>query len=300
MAEAYGYASVEELLQEDLGPGCTQEAYVNYVKICTVAMAYYDSIYDNMIPNDEQIEAYFTAHEADFAASGITKESGLVSDVRHILVAIEGGTTDESGATTYTEEEWAACYAAAEAILDEWKSGEASEESFAELVAVYTDDTGSASTGGLYEGISPTSSYVEEFLNWAVDMSRQPGDTDIVKTQYGCHIMYFVAGEPEWKNSASSQYMAEELENTLTAAEEKWPTTINYSKIALGEIATAAEEDTAAAAGATTAVTAEATTEASTEAVTEATLEAEQPVETELIEESVATTEAAEITEETN
>ena len=49
---------------------------------------------------DEQVEAYFDTHEADFKESGVTKESGLVSNVRHVLVAIEGGTTDENGTTT--------------------------------------------------------------------------------------------------------------------------------------------------------------------------------------------------------
>lgn len=251
MAEQYGYDTVEQMLQDDLGPGCTQEAYLDYIEICTVAMAYYNSIYSDMTPTDEQVEAYFTAHEAEFKESGITKESGLVSDVRHILVAIEGGTTDENGTTTYTDAEWEACYDKAEAILNEWRSGEATEESFAALVAENTDDGGSASTGGLYEGITATSSYVEEFRAWAVDMSRQPGDTEIVKTQFGYHIMYFVEGEPEWKTTATSQYMAEELENMLEAAEEKWPTKINYSKIVLGERATAEVEDTTAPVDAT-------------------------------------------------
>ena len=292
MAEAYGYASVDELLKDDLGPGCTEQGYIKYVTICTTAMAYYDSIYDSMIPNDEQIEAYFTAHEADFAASSITKESGLVSDVRHILVAVEGGTTDENGATTYTDAEWEACYAKAEEILNEWKSGEATEESFAALVPLYTDDTGSSSTGGLYEGITPTSSYVEEFLTWAVDMNRQPGDTDIVKTQYGCHIMYFVQGEPEWKSSAASQYMAEELENTLAEAEEKWPTKINYSKIVLTELATAVEEETTDAPAVTTAPV-----EETTEETTEAIAVTEEELVTDPVEETVEITEAAEVTD---
>lgn len=276
MAQQYGYDTVEQMLQDDLGPGCTQEAYLEYIETCTIAMAYYDSIYTDMIPTDEQVEAYFTAHEAEFKDSGITKESGLVADVRHILVAIEGGTTDENGTTTYTDAEWEACYNKAEAILNEWKSGEATEESFAALVAENTDDGGSSTTGGLYEGITATSSYVEEFRAWAVDMSRQPGDTDIVKTQFGYHIMYFVEGEPEWKTTATSQYMAEELENMLEAAKEKWPTKINYSKIVLGERATAEVEDTTAATGETTEHVHE-----TTEDTTETPVETEEFVETE-------------------
>ena len=31
-----------------------------------------------------------------------------------------------------------------------------------------------------------------EFLNWAIDTQRKPGDCEIVKTQYGYHIIYYV------------------------------------------------------------------------------------------------------------
>ena len=292
MAQQYGYDTVEQMLQDDLGPGCTQEAYLDYIEICTVAVSYYNSIYSDMTPTDEQVEAYFTAHEAEFEESGITRESGLVSDVRHILVAIEGGTTDENGTTTYTDAEWQACYDKAEEILNEWKSGEATEESFAALVAQYTDDGGSSSTGGLYEGITATSSYVEEFRAWAVDMSRQPGDTDIVKTQFGYHIMYFVEGEPEWKSTATSQYMAEELENLLEAAEEKWPTKINYSKIVLGERATSEVEETTAATGTTTEHVHDATEDTSgTSEETEEIVQTDPVEEPEPSEDTVAATE---------
>ena len=33
---------------------------------------------------------------------------------------------------------------------------------------------------------------VTEFNDWCFDESREPGDTGIVKTSYGYHIMYFV------------------------------------------------------------------------------------------------------------
>ena len=57
-----------------------------------------------------------------------------LANVRHILAAFEGGTTDpNTGATTYTDEEKAAAKAAAEELFNEWKSGAANEESFAAL-----------------------------------------------------------------------------------------------------------------------------------------------------------------------
>lgn len=116
-----------------------------------------------------------------------------MANVRHLLVAFEGGTKDSSGNTTYSDEEKAAAKTKAEELLEQWKSGDATEDSFAELVKDNTADTASASTGGLYENINPGSNYVENFKNWALE-DHQPGDTGIVETEYGYHIMYFVGG----------------------------------------------------------------------------------------------------------
>ena len=41
---------------------------------------------------------------------------------------------------------------------------------------------------------------VTEFNDWCFDAARQPGDTDIVETTYGYHIMYFVGQDlPYWQ-----------------------------------------------------------------------------------------------------
>ncbi len=111
-------------------------------------------------------------------------------NVRHILVKYEGGTTDSNGQTTYSDEEKAAAMTAAQEILDTWKKGEATEDSFAALAAEKTGDEGSKDNGGLYEDIYP-GQMVTAFNDWCFDDSRKVGDTGIVETEYGCHVMYF-------------------------------------------------------------------------------------------------------------
>lgn len=236
-AEESEYDSVDALLKDVIGPSCTEELYLEYVRLAYTCNAYYNTISEQMTPTDAEIDAYFNENATTFAENGITKEMGNIADVRHILVCPKGGTTDETtGMTTYSEDEWAACYAEAEKILNEWKSGEATEGSFAELVGLYTEDTGSAATGGLYEDIAPGDSYVENFLNWTIDTNRQTGDTDIVKTEYGYHIMYYVAGEPYWPTVVGTQLQSERITDMIDAAEEKWPIKVNYHKIALSEL----------------------------------------------------------------
>jgi hypothetical protein len=53
-----------------------------------------------------------------------------LKNVRHLLVAFEGGKTDSSGNKTYTKEEKEKAKAEAERLLDVWKSGKATEDTF--------------------------------------------------------------------------------------------------------------------------------------------------------------------------
>ena len=115
-----------------------------------------------------------------------------LGNVRHILVSYEGGTTDETtGTTTYSDEEKAKAKTAAEEILAAFEAGEKTEEAFAALATEKTTDPGSKENGGLYENVYPGQT-VTAFNDWCFDAARVSGDTAIVETEYGCHVMYFV------------------------------------------------------------------------------------------------------------
>lgn len=123
---------------------------------------------------------------------GVNDNANPMSNVRHLLVKFEGGTEDEeTGETVYSDEEKAAAKEKAEGYLKTWQDGEATEESFIELVKEHSDDS-TAAEGGLFENINPDSSYVENFLNWSIDTTRKTGDTAVIETEYGYHVMYFV------------------------------------------------------------------------------------------------------------
>lgn len=121
---------------------------------------------------------------------------------RHILIKAEA---DEDG--NYTDEAKQAAYDRAEEILDEWKAGDATEDSFAELANTYSEDGGSNTVGGLYEDIY-IGQMVDEFEDFCFDEDRRYGDTGIVygeSTSYaGYHVMFYV-GEGE----LYSDYLAE-------------------------------------------------------------------------------------------
>ena len=118
----------------------------------------------------------------------INDNTFALKNVRHILAAFEGGTTDEStGVTTYSEAEKIAAKEKAEELLAQWLSGEATEDSFAALANEKSAD-GDGTTGGLYEDIYP-GQMVDEFEAWCYEDGRKTGDTGIIETTYGYHVM---------------------------------------------------------------------------------------------------------------
>ena len=229
-----GYESLEAYMADNMGVNVNIQDYVHFYEAYYVGNEYLNGMYATIYPTAEQIQAYFTENTDSLAQSGITQDMGLISDVRHILVSVEGGTENEDGTVTYSEEEWNTALAEAERILQEWKDGEATEESFAQLAASYTDDTASAPTGGLYTDISIDASYVESFLNWSIDPSRKTGDTDIVQTQYGYHIMYFVAGEDYADFLVAEKIIGQQIQLMMLTAKEENPMKVDYKKICLG------------------------------------------------------------------
>ena len=135
-----------------------------------------------------------------------------VGNVRHLLVKFEGGTEDEeTGETVYSDEEKAAAKAEADKYLKQWlEDGEPTEERFIELVKAHSDDT-SAEDGGLFEDITPASNYVPNFLNWSIDAGRKVGDAEVIETEYGYHVMYYVgASELNYRDYMISQEMKTE------------------------------------------------------------------------------------------
>ncbi len=115
-----------------------------------------------------------------------------LKNVRHILIKFQNGTYNSStGETTYTEEQKNAAKTEAEKLLAQWKEGEMTEDSFADLATKESDDTASTGDGGLYEDVYP-GQMVENFDEWCFEEGRKAGDTGIVEGTAGYHIIYFV------------------------------------------------------------------------------------------------------------
>lgn len=106
----------------------------------------------------------------------------FTKDVRHILIS---GATEESKAK-------------AEELLAQYEA-DPTEDNFAALATENSADS-TASAGGLIEAIEPGQT-VDAFDSWCFDESRKPGDTGIVESEYGYHVMYFVGNNISYRQA---------------------------------------------------------------------------------------------------
>lgn len=228
-----GYESAEDMIRRDMGPNASLEGYLNYLNNYYLGYMYYGDTLEQIPVTDAEVEAYYEAHIEDYKANGLEKTDERYVDVRHILVTPEGG-------DAATEEQWAAAEKEANNILNEWLTKNPDEDGFAVLAEAYSDDPGSASTGGLYEDVY-VGQMVPEFENWCFDASRKTGDYGIVKTTYGYHIMYFVGSDYVWYATAEADMLVEKGNEFLQSVLDKYPAEIDYSVIELGTVNLAAE-----------------------------------------------------------
>ena len=207
----------------DINAGSTtaKATSIGPTTLSNIATLYSDWIIDSArVANETTVVEYDSDSDEDELADGFyvvmfegrNNYEEKMRSVRHILVSFEGGTeeTAEDGTTTtvYSEDEKQAAYDEAKALYDQWLAGEATEESFAALATIdNSDDGGSNSNGGLYTNVY-NGYMVQTFNDWLFDPARQAGDSGIVETEFGYHIMYFV-GEQD------NSYREYNIETTL-------------------------------------------------------------------------------------
>lgn len=145
----------------------------------------------------------------------------------------------------------------ADAVLEEWKSGPATEDSFAELADKY----GSSAEGGLYEGLT-AGSMTDTLAAWIFDSARTGGETAVVSddgethtdedgsthTHETAYVVYYVgANDPAWSLDIESTLLTERMNAYMEEISQGYEVTngkgnLNYLKIQEAENASGSGE----------------------------------------------------------
>jgi peptidyl-prolyl cis-trans isomerase D len=171
-------------------------------------------------PTQQEIQQYFNAHQSEYSVPEQARS-------RHILIKVAPGADAKTDA---------AAKAKAEGLLKQIKNG----ANFAELAKKNSEDSSKDAGGEL--GFFRRGATVPEFEKAL--FSQQIGDTEIVKSQFGYHIL-----QVEERQTAHSQSLAEvqptikiTLANQKAAAAEE-----NYARTLTSEAIKSGLEKTAAA-----------------------------------------------------
>ena len=230
-----GYATAEELLHAQCGANTSFARYQSYMNTMYNAIFFMSQEIGKVeTPSDEALAEYFAANKESLESQGIKQDGSYTVDVRHILLKVDG-VENADGTITFTDEALAAdVYAEAQRLLEEYLA-DPTEEHFADLAKEHTAD-GNGAQGGLYTGVY-AGQMVKTFDDWCFDDSRQPGDTGIVPTKFGYHIMYFSArGEETWLTNTRQAYMTELEQKMEDEIISQYELEVSYGKIALAHV----------------------------------------------------------------
>ena len=148
----------------------SEEAFEDYIRL-NYRRSLWIEDYAREIVTDKQIEDYYNdVYVGDMEVSHILITSAATSDM-----------TDDEKKAAETE-----AYNKAKEIIEKLNNG----EDFATLAKENSDDSGTASDGGVVGTVNYGMNYDEDFVDAAAALEEGKYSSTPVKTQFGYHIIY--------------------------------------------------------------------------------------------------------------
>lgn len=176
----------EKIIKENTG--LTLAQYKNFYKDAYLVQKFATSTQSKYKYTDADLKKYYNSN----------KDKYYKVVVGHILFL----TTDQNNQTTVEKDNEAK--KKAEETLIKIRDP---KTDFAALAKELSEDPGSKDSGGEYT-VMKNNQFVPEFQNWAIDPVRKVGDTGIIKTSYGYHVMKLnkIYSFTELKNDIKNGY----------------------------------------------------------------------------------------------
>jgi len=194
--------TLDEYLTTMYGDQCSKAALDPVISRYLLAGGYMTSLEKAYTFTDDEMQAFYTANKDSY-------ENTDLPVVRHILFLAP---TAADGYTDATADELAAAKALAESTL-------ASITSYEDMVTIGDADYAAGTAYESAEYTVTTGTMAATFEDWSYDAARKPGDTGIVQTEYGYHVMYFVKTQKDWTEDAISSLTSDKYNAYITEQE---------------------------------------------------------------------------------
>ena len=164
-----------------------------------------------------------TTYTALLCTKAMYLDEAETKDVGHILVKVETkepekDATDEEKKKIEEENEqkYKDAEPTAKKYLDEFLASGKTKEDFEKIGEKYTEDS-----NVFYENVRE-GEMVDKFDEWIFDEARKVGDTGIVKSEFGWHVMYFVGeGRVAYVDDAINAWVNDQWTEWFEAEYEK-------------------------------------------------------------------------------
>lgn len=195
-AKEQGY-EFDDYLKKVYKNGVTEEDVKNVMTLTFASNAYYKRVYNGLTYTDEEM--------LDYCKKNLGDDYHYVN-IRHILVDDEGKANE---------------------LLKKINASSKPEETFIQLAKENSSD-GNASSGGIYTDVYK-GQMVATFNDWCFDESRKPGDTGVVKTEYGYHVMYFIENSEKtyYSDKGDSGIRSEKFNERFEQLCKEYPVVFN-------------------------------------------------------------------------
>ncbi|MDY3224729.1 MAG: peptidylprolyl isomerase [Candidatus Faecousia sp.] len=215
-------------LPETLGALAQQKGYGDAETLAQQAFGASLADVQTMAENFNRAYMYFTTLTYSVEAPEESEDDtgAYLVDFRHILL-VPGEETPEDTMSAFQAK-------AKKRLSPLTKQEKYSESTFADLAHFYSEDSATAVDGGIYRRVAK-GELPAELDTWCFDPERQPGDTTVITSDDGIHILYFSGRESVRQVEAEDAALQARQADLIAQARKDYPMEVTYSEIALPE-----------------------------------------------------------------
>ena len=233
LAKEKGYAGAADMAEKAFG--ASLNSLELFAQSSNRGYMYFTTLSHDIEPTEEELDAFYQANASAYAYT-----ESCVDFLQILLIPGSDGQEEAvevmvaaDGTVSCSEDLWTACEEEARNLLESWrKKTKATEATFADVANKNSKDTGTALNGGKYRSIRK-GQMTRVIDDWCFDPARQAGDTTILRSDYGVHILYFSGSRTMGQEAARQDYYRQQQNALIAEAKAAFPIEITYSAISL-------------------------------------------------------------------
>ncbi|MGM9604993.1 MAG: C39 family peptidase [Faecousia sp.] len=229
LAKEAGFDGLEDMAR---AAGVDAQAFLQAARDYNTAYMFFTEKSYALDPTDEETADFL---QAGSAALSPAEEEGRTVNIRHILILPQGAEIAADGKVTASDAQWEQALQKAQQLLSQWEQAARTRDPgsvFAEIANESSDDAGSSLNGGYYDRLRQ-GQLIAPLDEWCFADGRQQGDTVILRSELGVHLVY-LAGFQESSQEKAREALLSQLE------QEQWevwleavPLSMDFSAVQL-------------------------------------------------------------------